>query len=182
MSNPASWSQPIYDDTSVIVRYGLYRSNLTHTSHSLPTKNWWEGFTHTTTSENWRMAKSRTLLAGLLHESGRRVLLFLYAVQSCPTPWASRVAIQHKKLESHEGSPIRTECKAKWNELETWLKTKSTTVYLWLCVKRNAVAWKSVFERLVAIIINITDRNIAFRRTVDELYNKSMTTFWAKLN
>jgi hypothetical protein len=88
----------------------------------------------------------------------------------------------HKTLKSHEGSSIHMECMANWKKLEIRLKTRSTIDNFFLTLREmERCHLASVFERLVAILIHVAERNTAFRGTVDKLYSKSDDNFLSQI-
>ncbi|XP_046492925.1 zinc finger MYM-type protein 1-like [Neodiprion pinetum] len=85
-------------------------------------------------------------------------------------------------LNSHEKSKMHVECMTDWKELKVRLDCRKTIDdENQNLIQREETYWKQVLERLVAIIKHLAKRNMAFRGTVDRLYEPNNGNFLSQV-
>ena len=76
-----------------------------------------------------------------------------------------------KRLREHENSHCHIESILKWSNLQAMLNSGSgIDKQTELILKNEKNHWEQVFKRLVEIIKFLSEHNLAFRGSVDKLY------------
>ncbi|XP_046435967.1 uncharacterized protein LOC124187823 [Neodiprion fabricii] len=85
-------------------------------------------------------------------------------------------------LSSHEKSKMHIECMTDWKELKVRLDCRKTIDdENQNLIQREETYWKQVLERIVEIIKHLAKRNMAFRGTVDRLYEPNNGNFLSQV-
>ena len=81
-------------------------------------------------------------------------------------------------LQSHEASPNHMKCMLQWTQLQHSLNLcTGIDAHTERIIQEETKRWQSVFEHLIAIIKYLTTHNLAFRGSVDKLYQPQNGNF-----
>ena len=84
-----------------------------------------------------------------------------------------------KKLNDHEIGRSHQDCMARWFDLRTRISNKKTIDDIELSIfQKERYFWREVMKRLIDIVIFLSERNLAFRGSIEKIGSSSNGNFF----